>query len=149
MKTLRLDGSRLVGAILALAVAGCSDPSEVDTLPRVAVSGTITLDGKPLPEGKLQFQPDPSNSAITTVGEIKDGRFSIARDSGPVPGKYRIMVSSHPVHKLNPGEDPGGSPRRPPGPEMVPSKYTGPASELVADVTADSPQSFEFTMKSK
>jgi len=125
------------------------DTSQVDILPRVAIQGTVTLDGKPLPEGRLQFQPDPSSEAgIITVGEIKDGRYSIARAEGPVPGKYRVMVSSRPVFKIKPGENPGGGPPRT-GPEKVPSRYNGKLSELVCDVTTDSSQSIDFTLDTK
>jgi hypothetical protein len=149
MKPVHVGRFRLAAALLALAAAGCSsDSSEVDTLPRVAVSGTITLDGKPLPEGKLQFQPDASGSGIIAVGEIKDGKFSIDRISGPVPGKYRIMVSSRPVFKIKAGENPGGGPPVS-GPETIPKSYIVKTSPLLADVTTDSPQSFEFSMDSK
>jgi hypothetical protein len=149
MNPLQMDRFRRAAAVLALAVAGCStDPSEVDTLPRVAVSGTVTLDGKPLPEGRLQFLPDASSSGIITVGEIKDGKFSIDRASGPIPGKYRIMVSSRPVYKIKPGESPGGSPPKS-EPEAVPSQYNGKSSALVAEVKADGPYAFEFTLDSK
>jgi hypothetical protein len=149
MKPLQMDRCRTAAAVLALAAAGCStDPSEVDTLPRVAVSGTITLDGKPLPEGRLQFLPDPSSSGIMAVAEINDGKFSIDRASGPIPGKYRIMVSSRPVYKIKPGESPGGSPPKS-APEMVPSQYNGKSSELVAEVKADGPYAFEFELNSK
>jgi hypothetical protein len=149
MKSLHMGRFRFAAALLALAAAGCSsDPSGVDTLPRVAVLGTITLDGKPLPEGKLQFQPDASSSGIITVGEIKDGKFSIDRASGPIPGKYRVMVSSRPVFRVKPGENPGGGPPKS-GPETIPKWYTGMASELVADVKTESPQEFEFTLSSK
>jgi hypothetical protein len=148
MLPLYMGKFRLAAVVLALASAGCSfDPSGVEPLPRVAVSGTITLDGNPLPEGKLQFMPDASSSGVVTVGEIKDGRFSIDRASGPVPGKYRVMVSSRPVFRIQGGEPGGGPPKA--GPESVPKKYAGASSELVADVKTDSPQSFEFSMTSK
>ena len=91
----------------------------------------------------------PDGSGIMTVGEIKDGKFSIDRVSGPTPGKYRVMVSSRPVFKINPGDSPGGGPRKAGRDDTVPSQYTGNSSPLVADVKADSPQTFEFSMSSK
>ena len=41
----------------ALGLAGCSGSSG-DDLPREAVSGTVTLDGAPLPSGSISFSPD-------------------------------------------------------------------------------------------
>ena len=148
MKSLHSIGFRLAAAILGLGTVGCTDSSDVETLPRVAVQGVITLDGKPLPEGKLQFMPDSSNPGVITVGEITDGKFSIDRANGPVPGKYRVMVSSVPVFKVKPGENPGGAPPKA-GSETIPKWYTTATSKLVADVDSGSPQSFEFTMSSK
>lgn len=150
MKQLSTHRFLLVAALLALAPAGCdSGSSEVDPLPRLTVSGTVTLDGKPLPEGKLQFMPDSSGSGVMTVGEINDGKFSIEQAQGPVPGKYRVMISSRPVYKVNPGENPGSAPNPGPGPEKVPRRYSGKSPELEAEVTAGSPNSFEFNLTSK
>jgi hypothetical protein len=147
MKQLSTHRFRLVASLLALVPGGCdSGSSEVDPLPRVTVSGTVTLDGKPLPEGKVQFQPDSSSSGVMTAGEINDGKFAIEQAKGPVPGKYRVMISSRPVYKINPGENPGSAN---PGPEKVPRKYSGASPALEAEVTADSPNSFEFTLTSK
>ncbi len=57
------------------------------------------------------------------------------------------MVSSRPVFKLKPGEDPGSRPN--PGPEKVPSRYNGKLSELECDVKADSSHEFDFTLDTK
>jgi hypothetical protein len=150
MKQFSTRKFRLVAALVALASGGCdSGSSEVDTLPRVTVSGTVTLDGKPLPEGKLQFMPESSGSGLMTVGEINDGKFSIEQAKGPVPGKYRVMISSRPVYKVEPGENPGSGPPPKPAPEKVPRRYSGATPELEADVSAGSPNSFEFTLTSK
>ncbi len=149
MKPVHTGGFRLAYAFLGLVITGCdSNSSGVDTLPRVAVHGTITLDGKPLPEGKLQFQPDPSGTGIVTVAEIQEGRFSLDRSNGPTPGKYHVIVSSIPVYKIKPGDEPGGGPPKS-GPETIPKWYMGASSELTAEVEDDSPQSFDFALSSK
>ncbi|MGP0070046.1 MAG: hypothetical protein ACLQGP_41410 [Isosphaeraceae bacterium] len=148
MKTFDSGRFRYAVVALALVAAGCTDSTEPPPLPRIAVSGTVMLDGKPLPEGRLQFIPDQSSSGIITVGEIQDGRFSIDRANGPIPGKYRVAVSSRPVFKLKSGDDPGGSPP-PSGPEKVPGRYTGKSSELVVDISANGPNTCEFNLSSK
>ncbi len=132
--------------LFTLAFAGCNDPSKVvDTLPRKAISGTVNLDGQPLAEGKIQFDPAPSNPvpATTAVGEIKDGKFAIDRILGPVPGSYKVVISSRPPVVIT--SEPGEAPK--PVPEKVPAKFNT-KSTLTKDVSADDPQTFEFDLKS-
>jgi hypothetical protein len=143
----RLDARRLhlATALLTLAAGGCNrDSSEVDVLPRVAVSGHVTLDGKPLPQGKIQLQPDASTSGVMVVGEIRDGTFSIDRAKGPVPGKYHVQISSLPVFVIKEDEIPGSLPK--PTPEKVPRQYRSKSSRLEAEVKSSGPNSFEFAL---
>jgi hypothetical protein len=60
-------------AVVLIPFAGCG--------PRyVPVSGTVTLDGKPLSGGVLVFSPDAAkgNSArISCSGPVKDGRYTL------------------------------------------------------------------------
>src|SRR5689334_12932781 len=122
----RLNHGRLAAALLSLLVAGggCADRnSSVDTLPRVAVSGSVTLDGKPLPAGSVQFLPEAAEAGkgVTAVGDIKDGTFTIDKDQGPVPGKYRVNISSLHGVEIKPDEQPGPPPKQ--EPEKVPARY--------------------------
>jgi hypothetical protein len=54
-----------------LAVAGCGGPSAVE------VSGEITFDGKPLPAGRIYFNPDVTkgNDGPQGYAEIRDGKY--------------------------------------------------------------------------
>ena len=84
---------RLLGlAAVCAGFLGCAGAS--DGLPRQAVSGTVTFDGQPLAEGRIQFEPASAEAMTPAGGEIKDGRYSIPRDQGPTPGDYRIMITS-------------------------------------------------------
>jgi hypothetical protein len=139
----------LTAALLAQAMAagGCTGDSNepTDTLPRVAVSGTITFDGKPLPEGKIQFQPVGSDGpAVIAVGAVQDGTFSIDRPSGPTPGKYRVMISSQAPVKFSGGAEPTPKPE----PEKIPEKYNRKSKEEV-EVKPDTPQTFNFSLVKK
>lgn len=81
----------LLTLILSTAI-GCSRSK--DDLPREAVAGIVTLDTQPLIEGVIQFTPtDPNAAATACVAEISDGKFSIPREDGLVPGSYRISIS--------------------------------------------------------
>lgn len=56
-----------------LALTGCGGGSDSNL---VHVSGTVTVDGKPLPLGLIVFEPDPMrNRGPQGFANIKDGRF--------------------------------------------------------------------------
>ena len=74
---------RMIGAAVVLAaglIAGCSD----DGPQRYRVSGSVTLDGKPIPYGEVLFTPDAAqkNSGPQGIAPIKDGKFDTAWDGG-------------------------------------------------------------------
>lgn len=89
---------RHVFALVFLALAiqtGCGSG------PRLAsVSGTVTLNGKPLEGAVVQFFPDASNKEGLPAEDKTgpEGNYKIMTNgrSGVVPGKYRVMVSKAP-----------------------------------------------------
>ncbi|MBX6313673.1 MAG: hypothetical protein IRY99_12255 [Isosphaeraceae bacterium] len=83
-------------ALLVLAIAlapGCGgDP---DAIPAVPAAGTVTYQGKPLPEGNIVFQPIMEAKGRPASGTIKDGKFSLSTygtDDGAIPGKHKVAV---------------------------------------------------------
>jgi hypothetical protein len=103
----------VLGAFALSSVTGCGG------VRRVPVSGTVTLDDKPLNGGYLEFTPDAAkgNTAkINGMSPIKDGRYNLETngitraDSGPgVPlGWYKVTfrileesTKKHPQAPLN------------------------------------------------
>src|SRR5438876_709313 len=88
----------LVAAIV-LAVSGCAKGPP----PVTEVSGVVLLDGKPLPQARVEFVPDLSSfgaemnsSAITD----DDGRFTLEltykSQPGAVVGKHHVVVAERP-----------------------------------------------------
>lgn len=81
---------------LALAVAllvflpglGCSK----DGLHRNSISGAVRLDGKPLEKGSIRLTPTKDARGPLTGGEIKDGRYLLSKDIGPVNGWHRVEI---------------------------------------------------------
>jgi hypothetical protein len=75
--------------LLAGALTGCgaSDPYE-----RVAVSGSVTLDGRALEAGRIVFLPQEGVNGQQAVGTITDGRYEIAKESGPVCGPHKVQI---------------------------------------------------------
>jgi predicted outer membrane repeat protein len=137
----------LVLAAVGSMAAGCSQSS--DELPREAVSGTVTLDGEPLANGTIQFSSDGaggSGGALGGGGDVKDGQFSISRELGLVPGKYRVAVNAAGKRTQAKAEEPGK--RSGFAPELIPSKYNSKTT-LSAEVKKGGSPDLKFDLQSK
>ncbi len=79
--------------LLAAALSGCQDRS--DGYDREAVSGSVTLDGRPI-AGDITFIPKANGPSAG--GRITDGSYSLGRSNGPAPGSTasRSSPSSRP-----------------------------------------------------
>jgi hypothetical protein len=84
--------------LVVCLLAGCGGPK------LYPVSGTATLDGKPLAGFLVAYTPDPEKgqpARMDCAGRIgKDGRYSLLTDDGfkqykgVPPGWYRVTISS-------------------------------------------------------
>jgi|GEM_PF-791893 len=87
-----LTPKRNLGLSLAIALswfaAGCSEAGPA----RQPISGTITLDGKPLTVGTITFAPLDGTTAATAP--IQDGTYRLSRSEGPAPGRYQVEISA-------------------------------------------------------
>jgi hypothetical protein len=107
--------------------------------------GTVTLDGRPVPNALVTFAPkdgtgSPSNGLTDAAGNYKL-RFNRDR-YGVLPGAHNVTVE---VEKVSAEDVPEGEPV----PEFVPvpKKYARPG-ELIADVSEDK-QQYDFALLSK
>jgi hypothetical protein len=141
------------GIVISAGFVGCSGGG--DDLPRQPVSGTVTLGGQPLAEGRIQFEPASPEAKTPAGGEIKDGAFSIPRDQGPTPGDYRVMITSSAARATgvdtSPGaEPPAGSkakmPKIGPSPELIPKQYNSKTT-LTAKVESGKSNTFDFPLQ--
>jgi hypothetical protein len=89
-----------------------------DDLPRVAVSGSVTVGGAPVPNGVVRFAPSPGTEGPMANCMIADGRYRIPTDEGPVAGSYEVRV-----HAYN---DPNSQPAKPTERVAVPADKLGP-----------------------
>ena len=106
-----------------------------------AVSGTVTLDGKPLAgnerlRGTVQFSPEDGHGT-TAVGYLDgDGRYDLSSGSrsGVLPGKYLVTVSAT---EIIPPKIPGGAPggRLVTPPQYADAKSSGFTAEVVRATT--------------
>jgi hypothetical protein len=134
-----------VAAALCLAVlTGCGGAK---VPPRVALEGTVTLDGKPLADGNIRLLPAADTDGGMIGAKIADGRFAFPAERGASPGKYRVEIgASRPTGRKVP--DPR---REEPVDEFVqylPDRYNS-QSTLTAEVTATGPNRFEFALSSR
>lgn len=117
---------------ITLLAAGCSGGPR-----KYPVTGTVTLDGKPLEEGDIYFMPlDPNVGA--EAGKIQAGQFRFeARE-----GKMRVEIRAS---RENPGKrSPMGNIRKE---EYLPARYNR-ESTLEAEVRSSGENAFTFDLTS-
>ncbi len=105
-------------ATLALALPGCGgDP---DQLPVAKVSGTLSVDGKPVNKGTVFFTPLNKKGRPAT-GAVTDGKFTLStysENDGAVIGKHRVAVDVSEEVPTKDGDTTSKS--------LVPKKVTSP-----------------------
>lgn len=102
-----------VGLLIPMII-GCAAKKDEGPA-RHAVSGTVTLDGKPLAEGRISFDSpeDASQGIPPTSGEIKDGHYLVST----TPGTKTVRIS----HRVQSGQD--EITKEPIMKESIPAKY--------------------------
>jgi hypothetical protein len=134
----------LLAIVVAVATPGCGH--RPDLPPMARVSGTVTIDGKPLPRGTVQFVPDPSQSdrQPSGVGEIdENGRYEIrtAGERGAVVGTHMVGVEAREEVDLNETSW---------APSLIPERYNDPCtSGLVFEVEADEENVIDLELSSR
>ena len=129
--------------VLAAVLSGCG--AVADGPEREAVSGKVTLDGKPM-AGAITFLP--AGNGKSAGGKIADGTYSIARSEGPSPGSYRVeIVSVQPTGRMILDRDgpPGSTTEER---KNVVSERYNLRSDLRAEVKKDGPNTFDFEITS-
>ena len=130
-------------AVLVVAISGCAPGTKT-----VPVSGVITLDGKPLPEAHVTFQPateekvpDAGSFAFTDTNGAYSLRTFEGEQPGAVVGKYRVAITP-----VTPSYD--GDPAKRPPTKTLPAKYNR-QTELLFEVTSGGTDKANFDLKSK
>jgi len=122
-----------------LLICGC------DSGDRQSIAGTVTLDGQPLEKGTITFLPQSGTQGPTAGAEIADGKYAIPTAGGTFAGKFRVEITT----------------ARPNGKKMdvagqlydiheqfIPPEYNT-ASQLEAEIKADTANHFDFAVNSK
>ena len=89
--SLLATGARFGACILALWIAGCTKAG-----PQLAlVEGTVLLDGQPLPNAEVEFQPEKGRPSIGATDA--DGKYKLrfSRDKwGAQVGKHKVQITT-------------------------------------------------------
>jgi hypothetical protein len=120
-----------------------------DSLNRNSVSGTVTLDDKPVDNGFITFKPEPDTKCPDIAGQIKKGTFNISKKDGPVAGTYTVAITaSVPTGKKVKAPMTGKE-----SDEMVqiiPAQYNGIMGKSVLTATIENGKNeLEFKLQSK
>jgi hypothetical protein len=103
----------------------------------VPVTGTISYNGEPVDNGTVSFIAGDATGgeAFGSGGDIVNGKYSIAAERGPKPGKYRVEIYwNKKTGRMVPAPgDPGV--QMPETQQILPPRFNR-QSELTADITA-------------
>ena len=128
----KIAATAFCSLVLGLIV-GCSGGGQ----PLAEVTGTVTLDGKPVENISVVFQPEAPDQATSRGTSNAEGKFSLMynRDAaGAVPGKHKVRFAVMDADATG----------------LLPEKYTNTAkSGMTADVKQEGPNEFQFDLKSK
>jgi len=122
-------------AVVLAGLLGCSRNTN-----RLAVSGTVTIDGRPLASGLISFQA-LENTVSGTGTAIEQGRYELPAQRGLLPGKYRVIIqgfreTGRVIKDPQIGKD---------IPEIVPIRFNN-ADALDVVVTEKGPNRFDFNL---
>jgi hypothetical protein len=126
--------------VLAIAeLAGCSRNGG-----RLPLSGIVTLDGRPLADAAISFQPAIGNAGPSSGASVDtNGNFSIPADSGLLPGKYVVVIQKWKGTGRTFKDPRSGKPV-----EITAPISFKEADKLAATVAADGQNRFEFHLTS-
>ena len=128
----RRNFATLAMSLIPLAFGGCGSGDG-----KAKISGTVSFDGQPIPEGYITFTPQ--GTGAPDAGQNKDGKFTLRA----IPGKHRIQVeASRPKGPIIPSM--GVALRE----EYIPARYNS-ESTLSEEVKSGGNNVFEFNLTSQ
>jgi hypothetical protein len=114
-----------------LSGCGAEDAPELGT-----VSGTVKLDGKPLPNASVVFDPEQGSISMGRTDDAGHYELRYSFDEmGAVPGKHTVHIGT------------GDQSAEPPAREVVPAKYNH-LSKLTQEVKPGE-NTIDFDLKSE
>jgi hypothetical protein len=138
-----------LSAVLGLCLAGCGgaegDEGRVDVY---EVTGTVTMDGKPVSGATVSFSPKDKQPAA--VGMTDDsGAYSLTTyesGDGAAAGNYTVLVTKPPEASAGPSGHDAFVSGKPPASHSGASQ-NAPASSLPVQYAAADTSPFSYTVK--
>jgi hypothetical protein len=93
-----------------------------DSIERTEIHGRVTLDGKPIPQGKIRFLP---NEGPVSIATIQDGHYTTTGTKGVPIGNLRIEIEAFRTpagFDATTPQDPNDD-SAPPSEQYLPAKY--------------------------
>ena len=122
--------------VLSICAVGCGPASSVKMR---AVKGQVKLDGKPMPNGEIQFEIP---GKVPATIPIKDGAYSGNAPEGKARVEIRAYKPAAPVKMGNEIVNQGSMEN------YLPARYNS-SSTFTADISASGPNEFNFEVTSK
>ncbi|QDV52043.1 hypothetical protein Enr17x_41020 [Gimesia fumaroli] len=126
---------------LATLMMGCGGGEEGPK--QFTVTGTVTLDGQPIPEASILFK-DPSGKNKSYFAGVKDGAYSTKIEAG----KRKVLITANRPSKDKMVMNAEGTGKEPAMEQYLPAEYNE-KSTLEIDVVAGNENQFSFELKSK
>lgn len=117
-------------ALLSLLAAGCGGTSSPEL---AGVTGVVKLDGRPLPNAVVRFQPTGEAGTYSTAVTNEQGEYELRfsrNDYGALPGEHAVSISTANAD----AEDNAGN-SQPVG-ELILARYNV-ETELIRQVAVD------------
>ena len=130
--------------LLVVASMGCGGSSDAPDLHEV--TGTVTMDGAPLPNASLQFLPKSGEGRPSWGMTDEEGNYELtySRDAvGALPGEHIVKISTSQEAE----EDPDTGETSESSPETVPDVYRT-SDKLIVTVSGDG-KPIDFQLNSK
>jgi hypothetical protein len=127
--------------LASLLSAGCGGATEGPAL--YPVTGTVTLNGEPIEEGRIQFREQEGDRRAFS-GQIVDGEYSLEAEPGSMDVQiYASRIVPGKFDTSNPDDDP-----QPVGEMYIPEKYNS-RTTLTAEVSASGDNNIPFELTSE
>lgn len=91
MRVERVLARSLILLPLVVGAVGCGG----DHVQRSAVKGEVLLDGKPVAQGRILFEPTGETKGPAAGASITNGNFEISAEQGVVVGRNLVRINAN------------------------------------------------------
>ena len=145
-----IRGLSILMTVVVVFGCGKKNPNLPDLVP---VTGTVTLDGKPLDGATVYFTPVGDTRGVDAFGKTdSQGRYTLGSrkmGKGTPIGQYKVTIGKTVMLDGSSAEgkatDPDINPRR----EILPAKYSHPMATILRATIAEGGSEIDFPLTTK